>query len=695
MFRRRTTIWGAVIVLSLLLTLESCTLTRAHTLEVGCDANELIDFINIANSDAEPDTILLAPGCMYLLNAVEYEDEDGPNGLPPISTPITFRGESPENPSRIQRLHSAPDFRIFNVTGTGVLTLENVELSDGSIPVGAGNGIYGGGGILNLGRVHLTSARILECSAGGAGGAIHNRGTLEIDISTVESNHAFAGGGVYNGINGVIVITGGSTLSQNTAEADGGAIRNDGVLTLEASNIIGNIALFHGGGIRNEQNATATLFDVAIQGNKAEGASGGGGGYGGGIDNNAGTMTLTRSSLTNNWALVDGGGIRNLGIFAINESVIEGGIADRGGGIFNEATLTIQNSSIASNEATDGGGISNNEDGDATIIASTIKWNSATQVGGILNQGQLTLVNVTVSGNYAESFGGISYSGPTYISFSTIANNSGLRTQGNGIRILGTQGQIKNSIVANNEPTNCETTQTYITPVGENLSNDSSCSLFTLIDDPLLLPLANNGGGTETHALPSTSPAVDAAADCMDIGGNTISTDQTGKTRPSPFGGSQCDLGAFESVGQSMAAGTAILPPSPTPPPTQAYYHSGTATTNANCRAGPSTDYNETGFLAQGFTAQIEGRNEESTWLWIQTPNGEGHCWVSMIAVEIDFDPAPLPVIAAQPLPPTKTPTKTSTPEPQCCTVKMPSSGILQCVCPCPTDAKPGNPCDP
>jgi hypothetical protein len=60
--------------------------------------------------------------------------------------------------------------------------------------------------------------------------------------------------------------------------------------------------------------------------------------------------------------------------------------------------------------------------------------------------------------------------------------------------------------------------------------------------DPLLGPLADNGGPNQTMALQTGSPAIDA--------GNTVScpgTDQRGISR---LQGSACDIGAFEVVQQ-------------------------------------------------------------------------------------------------------------------------------------------------
>ncbi len=77
---------------------------------------------------------------------------------------------------------------------------------------------------------------------------------------------------------------------------------------------------------------------------------------------------------------------------------------------------------------------------------------------------------------------------------------------------------------------------------GNNLETTTECG-FTGTGDlqnarrPLLAPLADNGGETDTHAIPEGSPARDAA------GGVCAATDQRGISRPQ---GAACDIGSFE-----------------------------------------------------------------------------------------------------------------------------------------------------
>ncbi len=73
-------------------------------------------------------------------------------------------------------------------------------------------------------------------------------------------------------------------------------------------------------------------------------------------------------------------------------------------------------------------------------------------------------------------------------------------------------------------------------------------------------------------------------------------------------------------------------------------------TRNANCRAGPGTLHNETGFAPKGYAAPVEGRNEDGTWFRLTDPNGV-LCWVSSIALAVPENWQDLEVLA-YPTPP-------------------------------------------
>ena len=248
---------------------------------------------------------------------------------------------------------------------------------------------------------------------------------------------------------------------------------------------------------------TVTISGVTIE----NGNNTGGGTYGsvtGGGIYNAGTLTLSNSTVSGNTVSATGSGYY---------------VSVYGGGIYNAGTLTLSNSTISGNTANGGG---NDYYGGVTG-------------GGLYNAGTLTLSNSTISGNFAIS-----------------ANDFYGSVSGGGISNGGTL-TAKNSIVANNPSGgNCAGT---FTSQGYNLSDDATCaSSFTQTGDLNSTPaglyniLQNNGGPTQTIALFSTSPAVDAIPVspinyCTDTNGNPVTTDQRGVARPQ---GPACDIGAFE-----------------------------------------------------------------------------------------------------------------------------------------------------
>jgi hypothetical protein len=112
---------------------------------------------------------------------------------------------------------------------------------------------------------------------------------------------------------------------------------------------------------------------------------------------------------------------------------------------------------------------------------------------------------------------------------------------------------LKGTILSNNTNMNCDSTAP--TDKGFNVSDDNSCGFSgTSVNNtnPLLLPLANNGGPTDTFALetfPLTSPAIDRipVANCTDQNDFPLGTDQRLFGRPDPGNLNFCDSGAYEA----------------------------------------------------------------------------------------------------------------------------------------------------
>ncbi len=393
--------------------------------------------------------------------------------------------------------------QISDLTITAGLVMNAINSSE--INIGetfdeGGGGIYNDG-MLTLSRVAITNS-VAQGGAGspnglgggggggaGLGGGIFNRGVLTLLSSTVSSNSAVGGNGGSN--SGNVEIQGGN----------GGGINGGlGGFTDDNSGNGGAGGLGGGGGGAAREPAYGIY----------SGGAGGFGGGGGGGDGSSGS----------------GGGGPGLGGFGGGDGSNGGGGggAGLGGGVFNVngGSVTIRNSTIAGNTADFGsggmglnstggsgqglgGGVFNQGGGNVVITTSTIASNSAfgrasgTDVGGgFFNQGGTASVRDTI-----------------------LANNTGFDVAG----ALGSQGH-------------------------NLIGNTTGGSGFAASDlqnvNPLLQPLGNYGGPTQTMALLRTVTGTSSPA--LDAGEGDPSTDgpfdQRGLTRV--VNGRQ-DIGAFEN----------------------------------------------------------------------------------------------------------------------------------------------------
>ena len=273
-------------------------------------------------------------------------------------------------------------------------------------------------------------------------------------------------------------------------------------------------------------------------------------GGGGGIFNDGGTLTVTNSIVTGNsvsagYFAANGGGVYNSGTLTISNSTLSENrvwgsgtvrASANGGGIYNVGTLTINNSTLSSNSA----------------ISSDSYGGAPSEGGGIYLGGPTTINDSTLSGNNAggrqAGYGGGIYNvgGTLTISSSTLSGNTA-NILGGGIFGAAT---LQNSIVANS-PVSGDCFGT-VTSNGYNLSSDGTCNFSGPGDlnktDPMLGPLQNNGGPTQTQALLSGSPAIDAGNPngCTDGSGHVLKTDQRGAPRPDKEDTGGCDMGAYE-----------------------------------------------------------------------------------------------------------------------------------------------------
>jgi hypothetical protein len=258
----------------------------------------------------------------------------------------------------------------------------------------------------------------------------------------------------------------------------------------------------------------------------------------------------------------------------ISGLTITGGSGENGGGLYNFGRTTLDQCTITGNHARyTGGGLYNGLDGTVTLTNCTISGNSvpSRQGGGLANfYGTATLTNCTISGNSAYDGGGLfNYGGTEKLYDCTISGNSasvGSFGGGGGLANFGGTTTLTGTIVAGNTSNigGGGLSGTYnligtgasggLTTAGHNLLN---------VADPLLSPLGNYGGPTQTIALLPGSPAIGAGIAILGV-----TTDQRGEPLDSP----NPDIGAFQSQGftltpvagstpQSTPVGTAFAHP--------------------------------------------------------------------------------------------------------------------------------------
>lgn len=429
-----------------------------------------------------------------------------------IDKPLTIVGNGSAN-----TMISANNLsRIFNISSGVSVVIQDLMLMNGS------SSSLGGAILCNSAELTLSNTVVTNSTASGA--------------------TATEGGGGIANLGGNITIID-SEISNNTASGmsgSGGGILNlsDGTLTVTNSTITGNTAMRAGGGIEDNsgESTTVTLVDVTLSDNTTGSAPGNGGGV---HITGPGDMDITGGMVTGNTAAAEGGGLWNGGgLMTVTNVMIYGNTAmgnsgdQGGGGVFNAGgTIEVMTSTISNNMSTDmsnGGGLHNDASGMVSLTLSTISGNSTSNNGG-----------------------GIANNGTLMIEASTIADNSAMMMGGGFIQLeAGNSADFSSSIVAANraDATGQDVAgMGMMTSSGYNLIGEDDTDVFAgLMTDivggagmpfvPNLVPLADNGGMTPTHALICPSPAINAGAPDNNM------PDQTGAM----VFGMHRDIGAFE-----------------------------------------------------------------------------------------------------------------------------------------------------
>jgi CSLREA domain-containing protein len=308
----------------------------------------------------------------------------------------------------------------------------------------------------------------------------------------------------------------------------------------------------------------ATTFINSITFTRGNGVGTANTGRAGAIYNFGGTTVISNSIITNNTAAT-GGGLNNAAtpatpgpaqnpILTLNNCIVSNNTStSSGGGMqnFSTSTVTINNSLFIGNTSggtTGGGGAQFN--GGVRITNSTFANNNAPggAGGGFQSNGTLGMVltNVTIVGNTATTNGGGIHRGSTNANFfirnSIIAGNNGAATSPDVTNSAGGIDSEGNNIIGN---------------VGTSTGWEMSDLQNT---NPMLNPLADNGGFSMTFLPMPGSPAINAGQNCvldLSCAANNppaaVTNDQRSVSRPQ---GMTVDIGAVEVA--TMVANASI-----------------------------------------------------------------------------------------------------------------------------------------
>jgi len=479
--------------------------------------------------------------------------------------------------------------RIFNLksnsSSVNQFTLKNLTLANGKAT-----------NLLNLDNTHKDSSQ-----RGGAIVVSGSASTVTLDHVTFNDNSASRGGGAIYSSSDTKLIVLNSKFNRNNGQGNyeergGGAIafrgpdelivRNStfidnkgvnggaintvhGKVTIENSRFINNTSdgvydpdrpntqfkdpQGYGGAVYVDRGHESTLetngyiriYGSVFEGNKGKGA--GGAAY---------IYTITGDKV-----LIDSSSFKNNQVEAavLKEGATippdhDGELALGNGGAVNNtsdqdiganAYFKVTNSTFANNTATgQGGGIWKNV-ATTNIVNSTFVGNRAedpnnptsTAVigGGLTLYGQATLTNNTIANNFAGWMGGgIATDSDTGVTVNNTIFDNNVADRGGAI--------IKNGAQTNRLLTNGQNNIQF--PDRTSASTDFLAVVGIKVINPLLGPLQNNGGATETMAPLPGSPAINAG---INIG--TVVTDQRGSIRPGngeASASSITDIGAVE-----------------------------------------------------------------------------------------------------------------------------------------------------
>ena len=481
------------------------------------------------------DTIVLA-STTYTLTQVLEALED-PMGLPFVMSEITIAGHG----ATIVRDSQAPEFGMMGVAfEAGKLTLHDLTIRGGRTSGGAtapGLGVFVGAVALLNNVTLIDNISDHPGTSWTSDASVYvSDATLTLINSAVQDNtgaHAF----------GMLLFNTTLTLQESAVSGH----TEEGIVAYDSTlNIIGSRIEDNGERGLQVRDSVVTVAGSTIRQNRN-----------GGMELRGSRMLMTDSIVSGNTVprdfgnLAAGLAIRSSSAVTLTRTSITGN--DEPGDtppcpcVFGEDGIRVLDSSLTIIDS---------------LIADDRNPESMDNSLHFDSNEPLRIVNSTITGSGSAPLSVDKASG-VEIEFSTIVSDFDYRLNPIAFANIGSQlgaVHIRNSIIEGCWQSVGSGSEGY------NLEPDTHCGFTATGDqqhidfDSMVSPLADNGGPTQTHALLSGAPAIDAIPNGVNGCQAGTSTDQRGAPRAggAQKGGSACDSGAYES-------GSAVLSPTATP----------------------------------------------------------------------------------------------------------------------------------
>ncbi len=178
---------------------------------------------------------------------------------------------------------NSADYYGGGIYNSGTLTVTNCAISKNTAYTSQDGGTYcSGGGVYNEGQLTIAGSTISDNSARYGGGACNEGGSFTATDCLITENTSYYGGGIeHNGgydwdddiddwvYHDAEMVLVNCVISENSADASGGGVSNNSVLTVTNCTIAGNSAQNSGGGFYNAYDAMLNLYNAIIALNTA------------------------------------------------------------------------------------------------------------------------------------------------------------------------------------------------------------------------------------------------------------------------------------------------------------------------------------------------------------------------------------------------------------------------------------------